>query len=275
MKTLLRYFEDLKEYLVFSVLVMISLILIFQNDNVQVRFIRAFAVSANGVMQSGFSIIPNVFQLEKENRILRESNNTLSNEVSQLKEAKLENMRLKLLLEFKERTNYRILASKIIGKTLIQTRNNITLDIGEKDSVKSGMPIVTDKGLVGKIIATSQNYSVAQILFNKDLKVSAKDQRSRVDGIISWDGENKLTMKNVSKSSDVSVGDILITSDYSNNFPPGIPIGYITSVGTIDNLFKKIELETFVNFETLEEVFIIKYLTSEERQELEKKFLNK
>jgi rod shape-determining protein MreC len=275
MKTLLRYFEDLKEYIVFSVLVLISLILIFQNDNVQVRFIRAFAVSIIGVVQSGFSVIPNVFQLEKENKILRETNNTLSGEVSQLKEAKLENMRLMQLLEFKEKAHYSVLPAKIVGKTLIQTRNNITLDEGEKDSVKVGMPIITDKGLVGKIVAVSQNYSVAQILFNKDLKVSAKDQRSRVDGIIAWDGENKLAMKNVSKSSDIMNGDIIITSEYSNSFPPGIPIGYITSLGTVDNLFKKIELETFVDFQTLEEVFIVKYMSSEERQNLEKKFMSK
>lgn len=275
MKTLLRYLEDLKEYVVFSVLVLVSLILIFQNDNVQIRFIRAFAVSAIGVVQSGFSVIPNVFQLEKENKILRESNNTLSNEVSQLKEAKLENMRLKMLLDFKERTGCNVIPAKIIGKTLIQTRNNITLDEGEKDSIKVGMPLMTDRGLVGKIVAVSQNYSVAQILFNKDLKVSAKDQRSRVDGIIAWDGENKLTMKNVSKSSDVMIGDAIITSEYSNSFPPGIPVGYVTSVGTVDNLFKKIELETFVNFETLEEVFIVKYMSSDERKELEKKFLSK
>jgi len=275
MKTLLRYFEDLKEYIVFAILAMISLILIFQNDNVQVRFIRAFAVSVIGVVQSGFSVIPNVFQLEKENKLLRETNNTLSTEISQLKEAKLENMRLLQLLEFKEKTHYNILAARIMGKTLIQTRNNITLDEGERDSVKVGMPIITDKGLVGKIVATSQIYSIAQILFNKELKVSAKDQRSRVDGIISWDGENKLAFKNVSKSADVMAGDVIMTSDYSNNFPPGIPVGYVISVGIMDNLFKKIELETFVNFETLEEVFIIKYLSSEERQNLEKKYQSK
>jgi rod shape-determining protein MreC len=275
MKTLLRYFEDLKEYIIFSILVMISLILIFQNDNVQVRFIRVFAVGTIGVIQSGFSVIPNVFELEKENRTLRETNTALSNEISQLKEAKLENMRLLQLLEFKSRTLYDMTPAKIVGKTLVQTRNNITLNEGERDSIRVGMPIITDKGLVGKIVATSDNYSVGQILLNKELKVSAKDQRSRVDGIIAWDGESKLSMKNVSKSADVNTGDIIITSNYSNNFPPGIPIGYVTSVGTVDNLFKKIEIEPFVNFQTLEDVFVLRFLSNEERENLEKKFRSK
>jgi rod shape-determining protein MreC len=176
------------------------------------------------------------------------------------------------MLEFRQRINYRMVTAKIIGKTLIQTRNNITLNVGDNDSIKIGMPVITDKGLVGKIVATSSSFSIAQILLNKDLRISAKDQRSRVDGILSWDGENKLQLKNVSKSSDVLVGDVVITSEYSNHFPAGIPIGYALTAGTVDNLFKKIEVEPFVNFETLEEVFVLKFLSNEERQNLEKKF---
>jgi rod shape-determining protein MreC len=275
MKTLLSYLGNLKEYLIFSALTLFSIILIFQNDNIQIRFIRVVAVNVIGVMQSGFSFIPNIFELQEENKYLRESNLELSRELSRLKESKLENLRLNSMLEFKQRTGYHVVTGKVIGKTLIQTRNNITIDIGEFDSVKIGMPVITDKGLVGKIVATSRNYSIAQILLNKDLKVTAKDQRSRVDGIMSWDGEGKVLMKNVSKSADVKVGDVFITSEYSNVFPPGIPIGFAATDGTKDNLFKHIEIECFVDFETLEEVFVLKFLTDSERTELEKKFSEK
>jgi rod shape-determining protein MreC len=247
----------------------------FQNENLQIRFFRAVAVSVIGTVQSGFSIIPNIFALERENKSLRETNINLAKEISQLKEARLENLRLRSMVEFHQRTNFNVVTGKVIGKTLIQTRNNITLSIGENDSVYSGMPVITDKGLVGKVVATSPNFCIAQILLNKDLKVSVKDQRTRVDGIIGWDGEGKILMKNVSKSFDVTVGDVIITSEYSNHFPAGLPIGYVTSVGTVDNLFKKIEIETFVNFEVLEEVFVIKSLSDDERKNLEKKFLEK
>lgn len=275
MKSLLAYLGNLKEYIIFSVIVLISFVLMFQNENVQIRFIRAIAVSVIGTVQSGFSVIPNIFALERENKSLRETNINLSKEISTLKEAKLENLRLRQMLEFKQRTNYNVVTGKVIGKTLIQTRNNITLNIGENDSVYPGMPVITDKGLVGKIVASSANYSIAQILLNKDLKVSVKDQRSRVDGIIGWDGEGKILMKNVAKSFDVAIGDVVITSEYSNHFPPGLPIGYVTTAGTVDNLFKKIEIETFVNFEILEEVFVIKSLSDEERKSLEKRFMEK
>lgn len=275
MKILLSYLGNLKEYIIFSALIIASLLLIFQNDNIQVRFIRVVAVNVIGTIQDGYSFIPNIFELERENKSLRESNIELSKELSLLKESKLENLRLNSMLEFRQRTNYRVATGKIIGKTLIQTRNNITLNIGEKDSVKIGMPVITDRGLVGKIVAVSANYSIAQILLNKDLKISVKVQRSRVDGILAWDGEGKVRMKNVSKSADVKTGDIIITSEYSNTFPSGIPIGYVTTDNTLDNLFKNIEVETFVNFETVEEVFVLKSLSDDERRDLEKKFNEK
>lgn len=275
MKILLSYLGNLKEYIIFSALIIASLLLIFQNDNIQVRFIRVIAVNVIGTIQDGYSFIPNIFELERENKSLRESNIELSKELSLLKESKLENLRLNSMLEFRQRTNYRVATGKIIGKTLIQTRNNITLNIGEKDSVKFGMPVITDRGLVGKIVAVSANYSIAQILLNKDLKISVKVQRSRVDGILAWDGEGKVRMKNVSKSADVKTGDIIITSEYSNTFPSGIPIGYVTTDNTLDNLFKNIEVETFVNFETVEEVFVLKSLSDDERRDLEKKFNEK
>jgi len=272
MKTLLRYLGNLKEYLVFSFLILTSFILIFQNDNLQVKFMRVIAVSVIGSIQNGFSFVPNVFELQRENKKLRENNIDLSNQVSDLKEYKLENLRLNQLLQFKQSHDFTMTSARIIGKTLIQTRNNITLNVGENDSVRMNMPVITDKGLVGKIVAVSDRFSIAQIMLNKDLRVSAKDQRSRVDGIIGWEGGDRLIMKNVAKSSDVLVGDVIITSEYSNVFPPGLPIGFVTAVGTVDNLFKKIDVEPFVAFETLEEVFVLRYIPVEERNQLEKKF---
>lgn len=265
---------SLKEYLILTLLVIISLILLFSNDNSQIRFLRAFAIGAFGTVQSGLSAIPNIFEIEKENKFLRETNIKLSNEISTLKETKLENIRLSKLVGLKDKSNLGVVSAKIVNKSLIQTRNTITIDIGNNDSVKINMPVITDDGLVGKVVATSGNYSIVQILYNKDLKLTVKDQRSRVDGILNYDGTGNLLMTNVPKSADVKLGDLIITSEYSNNFPPGIPVGNVVEEGNLDNLFKKLVIQPVVNFKTLEEVFVLKYIPINERAELEKIFTN-
>lgn len=272
MKKISQFIYNIKEYLILALLIIISLFFIFSNDNSQVRFFRAIALSMFGSVQSGLSSIPNVFELQQENKLLREGNIRLSNENSNLKESKLENIRLTKLLNFKERTGLSFSSARIVNKTLIQTRNMITLNVGENDSVYINMPVITDAGLVGKIVSTSKNYSIAQILYNKDMRITVKVQRSRVDGILSYDGIANLSVANIPKSADVVEGDVIITSEYSNIFPSGIPVGTVTELGNLDNLFKKVAITPLVNFETLEDVFILKYLPSSERYFLEKSF---
>jgi rod shape-determining protein MreC len=270
-----RFFDialDIKEYLLLSLFVVISIILIFTNDNFQIRFLRSAAITSFGTIQSGISAIPNIFALETENKLLRENNIKLAKELADLKEAKLENIRLTKLLNFKEKSRLSLVGGKIVNKSLVQTRNTITLDIGESDSVFIGMPVITDDGLVGRIVATSAHYSIAQILLNRDLKVTVKNQRSRIDGILTYDGSSDLIVKNVPKNADVNVGDVMITSEYSNLFPHGIPVAVVVEVGHLDNLFKKVIVAPLVNFQNIEEVFVVKYIPSNERNELEKTF---
>lgn len=275
MKKLGYFILDLKEYITLAVLIVISLILIFLNDNPQIRFLRAAAITSFGTVQSGISAIPNVFDMERENKLLRENNIKLANEIASLKESKLENIRLTRLLNFKEKNILGVVSGKIINKSLLQTRNTITLNVGEGDSVAVNMPVITDAGLVGKIVATSKNYSIAQILYNKDMRITVKVQRNRLDGILSYDGVSNLMVNNIQKSADVNVGDVIITSDYSNIYPAGIPIGTVTETGNLDNLFKKVVVTPLVDFSILEEVFILKFVSSKERAELEKTFQKK
>ncbi len=274
MKKIGLFLSDIKEYLVLSVLIFFSLLLLFSNDNSQVRFLRAITMTTFGSVQTGFSFIPNVFELQTENKYLREANIRLSNEVATLKEMQKENARLNKLLNFKNKSNLFLVGARIINKSLTQTRNSITLNIGERDSIKVNMPVITDEGLVGRVIETSANYSIVQILYNKDMRITVKNQRTRVDGILSFDGVGKLSIRNILRNSDVVNGDVFITSEYSSYYPPGIPTAVVTDAGTSDNLFKKVSASPLVNFSQLEEVFVLKVLPNPERQSLEKIYLN-
>ncbi|MCY7361980.1 MAG: rod shape-determining protein MreC [Ignavibacteria bacterium] len=275
MKTIGLFLIQIREYLILSFLVVISFILIVSNDNTQVRYLRAVAVGFVGAIQSGFSAVPNVFEIQKENEFLREKNIEMSNEVSALKEAKLENLRLRKILNLKEKNISGVIIAKIINKSLIQARNTITLNVGETDSVKINMPVITDDGLVGRIVSTSKNYSIAQILYNRSLSITVKGQRSRVDGILNFDGSGNLVINNVPKSADVKAGDIFITSEYSNFFPAGIPVGTVVEEGNLDNLFKKIIIRPLVSFTGLEEVFVLRHLPEMEKVDLESSYLKK
>jgi len=258
-----------KEYAVLSLLLVVSLVLMALGDNAQIRHIRGAATVAFGVIQEQLSFIPRYFGLRSENDMLRRMNVDLADEASRLREARLENDRLRKLLNLKESYHYPAIAGKVVGKNLTLLRNTITLNIGSANGVMSSMPVVGDGGLVGVVSSVNNHYCVVRILLNADFRASAKILRSRVDGILSWDGDN-LALTNVAKTLDVVAGDTVITSDYSSTYPPNIRVGVVHEVSEQQgSLFKKVYVSPGVNFVGLEEVFVLSFLPDSERTELD------
>ena len=262
---------EFREYALVTCLVIVSLVLLSLNDNPQVRRIRSAATVVFGVVQERFSIIPRYIGLRAENDLLRRTNIELADEVQRLREAKLENLRIRSLIGLKTEIPYPLTAAHVINKNLNLLRNTITLDVGTADSVQLQMPVVGDGGLVGLVTGVTEHYAVVNILLNTDFRASARDQRSRVDGIVACDGKT-LTLKNVPKTRDVAVGDVVTTSEYSSTFPAEIRIGLVSTSSEQPNvLFKTIVLQPGVDFVKLEEVFVVHYVASKERTDLEQK----
>jgi rod shape-determining protein MreC len=262
----------LKEYVVVAVFLSVSVFLLAFNDTSQMRAIRSYAIVAVGLLQNSLSFLPNYLNLRHENEALRELNLALSDEVSRLREGKLENLRLRQLLNLKELGEHRYVGANIVGKNLQLLRNTITLDAGENEGVQVNMPIVNENGLVGKIISTTGHYSIGQILLNRDVRVSAKVQRSRVDGIIRWDGGYRLLLQNVARTDDVQTGDLVITSDYSAFFPKGIKVGVVSETRPLPgSLFQAVTVKPAVDFTGLEEVFVMQFKADSSRTVLEQR----
>lgn len=273
MKNVWDILSVFKEYLVLAVCIGVSVHLLARNDTPQMRDLRSAAVGMMGAMQDLFSFVPGYFQLKRENSILRERNMSLANEVSLLRESRLENIRLRRLLGLKERMPYRYVAANVVGKSQNPLRMTITLNVGERDGVWPNMAVVTDEGLVGKVIATSAGYAVVQTMFHKDFRVSAQIERERVDGIVYWDGDGTLLrMKNVPRSANVMLGDVVITSPYSSIFPPGIRIGLVVHVASEQGALSHfIDVAPAADFTRLEEVFVVRYVPDSARIALEQR----
>jgi len=274
MQRLLNILTQFKEYVVLVLLVVVSLILLGANDNVQIRAIRTATVGVVGIFQRALAVIPNVFELKRENEILRQQNVNLSDEVNRLREARLENIRFRNLLGLREERPLALVAGDVISKSLHLLRNTITINVGESEGIKTDLPIISEGGLVGRVLLASSHYAIGQLVLNKDFRASAKVQRSRVDGIVAWDGGDFLQLNNVAKTQDVRPGDIVMTSEYSNIFPPNIEIGIVATVSEKPgNLFKEIRVTPSVDFSALEQVFVVTAASDTERDDLERKTL--
>ena len=137
------------------------------------------------------------------------------------------------------------------------------------------MPILNDHGLVGIVQAVSQDYAIARTLKNRDLKITVKDERSRVDAIMKWNGED-LVMIDVPKTYDVEPGDRVVTSELSTLIATPIPVGTVKELTKVETgIFNEVKIIPYVDFTTIENVFVLQKIESREKSNLELNFYNR
>ncbi len=266
---------NFKEYIILTVLVILSLFIISQNRSPAVQRVRAIAFGTFASVTSVVSDVFNIKNLKKENEQLRETNAKLMLQLSKLREAAIINEELKGLLALKDTSGYPLIPASIVSKSMSRVQGTITLNVGKSDSVKVGMPVITDKGLVGIIYSVSDNYSIARTLQNVDLKLTVKDERTRENGLMKWNGDN-LVIVNVPKTYQIKKGDRIITSELSSLVPFPIPIGVAAGSNNVETgIFNEIKVIPFVDFDEVENVFVMKTVASKEIDNLELNFLKK
>ena len=267
-----RLWFGFKEYIVLVVLVIVSFVVLSLNQKPEVKNVRAIAFGSFAAVTSVVSDLLNIANIKSENRQLREVNAELMLQVNRLREYGIQNEELKNLLKLKDTLKYPLIPAAIVSKSFSKIQGTITINAGLQDGVKPGMPVINDEGLIGVVYNSSEDYSIARTLKNFDLKITVKDQRSRIDGIMKWNGEN-LVIINVPKTYDVEPGDRIITSDISSIIPVPLPVGVVTGLSNIKTgIFNEVKVKPFVDFLRVENVFILGIVESKQIRNLEMNF---
>ncbi len=280
MQRILDFVIRFKEYLTLSLLIVVSFLLMSLGNAAELRGFRTVVVGGIGVAQGLFSWIPNPVALKSENQALRNLNYSLSREVARTRKAMIENDRLRAMLEMKKQAAGSMIVADVVGRISAEMRGYVTLNKGLEQGVLDGMSVQTDHGLVGHVLSASDNYALVQLILNRDTRIAVKVERTRIDGIIVWEGGEHLLLKNVAKTQDVQAGDMIVTSGFSSLFPSGVYVGRVNDVRDEPNsLFRRITITPTVSFSTLEQVFVSTQKPSPEMESLlhvvDKKLQNK
>ena len=175
-------------------------------------------------------------RLSEENRQLR--NELLLGAARQarlLVEAE-ENARLRGLLGAAERGGLDVQLAPVLDVDLDPTRQRLMLKAGSGSGVRNGQAVIDAGGLVGQVIEATPTTAVVLLLTDPDHAVPVAVSRTGVRLIVYGTGRSDvLELRNVPLSSEVRVGDVLITSGLGGRFPPGFPVGPITALRPDDS----------------------------------------
>jgi len=202
-------------------------------------------------------------ELRRRNEELQSLADSLMIENVRLEELESENETLRQLLQFTQANpthSYR--AAEVVGHVVGQDPSNllryIIIDVGTGDGIAKGMPVVTDRGLVGRIVEVSSRSSKALLITDASSSVNAIIQSSRATGVVEGKADGGLVMKYIPQQVTVNVGDIILTSGLGATFPKRLVIGQVTAVHKRDiEMFQQAEIKPTVDFERLEIVLVI------------------
>ena len=136
--------------------------------------------------------------------------------------------------------------------------NTIRIDLGTEHGIESGMPVVTERGLVGRIHRAGPASSTVLLITDPSSGVQAFTQRDHVAGVVVGQAGDIPLMDYIPQGEDISVGDTVITSGLGGNFPKNLVIGQVIEVHQRDyEMFQQAILRPTVNFNRLEFVLVI------------------
>jgi rod shape-determining protein MreC len=256
-------------------LIFIGLLLLSSNQKSGIKKTRAIAFGTFASISTLVSDVISVAEIKSDNTRLREKNAELMLQMNKLRQFGIENEELKGLLKLKDTVKYPLIPATIVSKSFSTSQNTITLIGGNSLGIKPGMPVINDQGLLGIIYSVSDDFSIARTLRNRDLKLTVKDERSRIDGIMKWNGED-LVMVDVPKTFDIKPGDRILTSELSSLISVPVPVGIVMQLSKVDiGIFNEVRVKPFVNFSKAENVYVIGIVESKQKNQLELNFFNR
>jgi rod shape-determining protein MreC len=196
--------------------------------------------------------------LEDENRRLRHGNAVLSEQLNHYREGYIEGMRLQKLLNLKDGLANRVVAARVVDRNRASLFKTILIDKGTADGMRVGFPVLSEQGVVGRIIETAWHASQVLLLVDGNSNIDGLIQRSRAQGILQGAGSAGCNLKYISRVEEVLPGDVVLSSGLAGVFPKGLLLGVVTKVSRKgEGLFQKIDVAPAVDFGKLEEVLAL------------------
>lgn len=170
-------------------------------------------------------------QLRQENQRLNDESNILKAQLQKYIALQAENSRLRNLLGTENETLERRLLAGIIQIDSDPLRLDFVINKGSLSDVYVGQTVIDANGVVGQVITVYATTSRVLMITDASHGIPVRIARNNVRSIAAGSGQiNQLFLKNVTDTTDIKVGDTLISSGLGEKFPVGYPVATVTKV---------------------------------------------
>ena len=228
--------------------------------SIPLNFVENIAGRASGGVSGLVNNIADYRRLEQRNRDLEEALAIYQAELAQLREKGQDYDRLAALLNYNRFApeDFQFVTCDVIGMDSTGFVRAIQINCGRRDGLDLMDPVVTELGLVGRVVKVSATGAEVLLLTDPNSSVNARLQTSRQDGVALGQLTGDLLMSFIPIDAQVAEGDLVMTNGLGQMFPAGLVVGKVLSSALSENeLYKEARVRSLVDFDRLEVVQVI------------------
>ena len=189
---------------------------------------------------------------------LRQQNEQLVQQLAAAEEQRLENERLRGLLNLRDTYEITGVSGRVIGRTTDAWNQTVTLDVGSSSGVETGLTVLGPTGVVGQVISVDGGSCRVRLLTDPQSGAAAMVQSSRAEGIVRGSLEGLLYLENVDEANWPVVGDVIVTSGLGGSYVRGLIIGTVVKVDAQQgDTSRRIVVSPNDSIDTLEDVLVV------------------
>ena len=192
-------------------------------------------------------------QLVLEDRLIDARILELEQRVGQLQQ---QNRQLKQLLDYTETQTVETIAAPIIGRNRDRWWQRVTLGRGKEDGIEPGYIVMGIGGLVGRVTHVTPHTSKVLLISDPTSRVGTVLNGSRKLGYIEGENSSTVMMHFFDQVTNLQSGGEVVTSNLSNLYPSGLPVGKIIIKEPDKESFSEVKIELNAPIEVLEWVVV-------------------
>ena len=193
-----------------------------------------FAGIGNGI-QDFFQPIFHGRELQKENEDLQKLVDELTRRQADYDELKNQNDLYRRFFSISDsNADYTLEPATVIAHVPDDPSGSFIINIGQSQGIASGMPVITENGLVGIVGRVSERYCRVLTLMDPAVNIGVLDSTTLDTGILTGDAamseDNTARLTYLRLQSEAAAGDLILTSGYGEQIPQGLTVGYLSEV---------------------------------------------
>jgi rod shape-determining protein MreC len=219
---------------------------------------RLASLPADGMQALGVAFADRRL-LTEQNQRLREDLLLANAKLNRMAAVAEQNQRLKELLDTQHSLELHVQMARVIGIDLGAFRHRMMINLGARDGIKAGQPVLDAHGVMGQIIDVLPNSATVMLVTDPDHALPVVVERTGLR-TIAYGSRNsdQLTLPTVPMAADIRAGDKLLTSGLGGRFPEGFPVGDVVSVGpAASGMFLEAHANPSADLDRSDEVLVL------------------